>query len=203
VLRDRRLWLDHSSLLAALCPLRSDCHQIRRRGKLSRRANRVLTRRSRSCPCSFAWPRKRTKGQPSRLSPLCAPQASPLFPQASTQHFFVLAWPQAVDRIATIKCQFGYTRSDHEFAMAGAVKVLGLVKSARVVVVSVDARERHQYRGLVLAVPPPAETADRQHVRRRADAPSLHMSLAAHSDRSFRARMFSGSACSTPGCRAS
>jgi hypothetical protein len=37
--------------------------------------------------------------------------------------------------------------------MAGAVKVLGLVKSARVVVVSVDARERHQYRGLVLAVP--------------------------------------------------
>jgi hypothetical protein len=45
--------------------------------------------------------------------------------------------------------------------MAGAVNVLGLVKSARVVVVSVDTRERHQYRGLVLAVPLPAETADR------------------------------------------
>jgi hypothetical protein len=60
--------------------------------------------------------------------------------------------------------------------MAGAVEVLGLVKSARVVVVSVDARERHQYRGLVLALPLPAETADRRsrrRVRHRADAPSL------------------------------
>src|SRR5215475_8109141 len=64
----------------------------------------------------------------------------------------------------------------HEFAMAGAVEVLGLVKSARLVVVAVDARERHQYRGLVLALPLPAETADRrswQHVPHRADAPSL------------------------------
>src|SRR5712692_1861400 len=60
----------------------------------------------------------------------------------------------------------------HEFGMAGAVKVLGLVKSARVVVVSVDARERHQYRGVVLALPLFAETADRRHVRQRADAPS-------------------------------
>jgi len=60
--------------------------------------------------------------------------------------------------------------------MAGAVKVLGLVKSARVVVVSVDAGERHQYRGLVLALPLPAETADRgsrQHGGQRGDAPSL------------------------------
>src|SRR5262249_23637251 len=120
----------------------------------------VLTRRGKSRPCSFAWPRKRT-GQPSRLSPLCAPQASPLCPQASTQLF---CWPgrRLCDRIATIKCQFGYTRGAiHELATAGAVEVLGLVKSARVVVVSVDVRERHQYRGLVLAVPLPAETADR------------------------------------------
>jgi hypothetical protein len=35
-----------------------------------------------------------------------------LYPQASTQHF--LSWPlrNLCDRIATIKCQFGYTRSD-------------------------------------------------------------------------------------------
>jgi hypothetical protein len=49
----------------------------------------------------------------------------------------------------------------HEFGMAGAVKVLGLVKSARVVVVSADARERHQYRGVVLALPLFAETVAR------------------------------------------
>src|SRR5262245_3324696 len=64
----------------------------------------------------------------------------------------------------------------HEFGMAGAVEVLGLVKSAGVVVVAVDARERHQYRGLVLALPLPAEAADRRsrrHVPHRADAPSL------------------------------
>src|SRR5262249_36295513 len=65
----------------------------------------------------------------------------------------------------------------HEFGMAGAVGGLGLVKSPRVVVGAVYARERPQYRGLVLALPLPAETADRRsrrHVRQhRADAPSL------------------------------
>src|ERR687888_454157 len=64
----------------------------------------------------------------------------------------------------------------HGFAIPGAVKVLGLVESPRLVVVFIDARERHQYRGLVFAVPFPGNTAGRrprQRVRRRADALSL------------------------------
>src|SRR5215467_13198642 len=106
---------------------------------------------------------------------MARPHAGLLFPQASTQLF---SWPgrSQCDRIATIKCQFGYRGAIHEFGTSGAVEVLGLVKSARVVVVSVDVRERHQYRGLVVAVPLPAGTADRRswhHVQRPADAPSL------------------------------
>src|SRR5262249_52219049 len=57
----------------------------------------VLTRRSRSRPCSFAWPRKRTKGAAISVESALCPTSQPaLFPQASTQHFFVLAWPQSV-----------------------------------------------------------------------------------------------------------
>src|SRR5262245_10408675 len=64
----------------------------------------------------------------------------------------------------------------HEFGMAGAVKVPGLVKSGGAVVGSVDAGEWRKYRGLVLAVPLPSGPADRQsrrHVRERAYARSL------------------------------
>jgi len=91
--------------------------------------------------------------------------------------------------------------------MACAVKVPGLVKSRGLVVGSVDPGQRRQYRGLVRAVPlasmssrlaasaaPPAFSSCFSSVR--------PMSLAAHSGRSCRARMCSGSACSTPGCRA-
>src|SRR6266550_3789051 len=101
---------------------------------------------------------------------------NPCFP--AIQHNPLLSWPgrRLCDRIATISVSSVTRGGNYEFAMAGAVTVLGLVKSARVVVVSVDAREHHQYRGLVLAVPLPAETADRQsrqYVRHRADALSL------------------------------
>src|SRR5262249_58002090 len=61
----------------------------------------------------------------------------------------------------------------HEFAMAGAVEGLCLVKSAGVVVGAVYRRERHQYCGFVLALALPAENPEprsHQHVPHRTDA---------------------------------
>ena len=91
--------------------------------------------------------------------------------------------------------------------MAGAVRFPGLVQSRVLVVGPVDAGERRQYRRLVRAV------WRTSHLRRPVPAarPALGrcccsvrpMFSAAPSGRFCRAPTFSGSACSTPGCRAS
>jgi hypothetical protein len=47
---------------------------------------------------------------------------------------FCRDWPAFYDRIAKLTCQFEYLRSRYEFAVAGAAKVAGLVKSPGLVV---------------------------------------------------------------------
>src|SRR4030088_1506027 len=64
----------------------------------------------------------------------------------------------------------------HDFGMAGAIDFPGLVKSPGLVVESADCSQRRKYRGLVLAVPQAARTADgrsRQHARHPAHAAAL------------------------------
>src|SRR5215813_8836200 len=58
------------------------------------------------------------------------------------------------DTIVTVRCQFDYKRSDHEIAVAGAVKPSGLV------VASSDLGQHRQYRVLVRAVSPVLHAAE-------------------------------------------
>src|SRR5215510_1529813 len=74
------------------------------------------------------------------------------------------------DTIVTVRCQFDYTRSDHEIAVAGAIKPSGLV------VATSDLGQHRKYRVLVPAVspvPPAAESRHGQHFRQPGHAVAL------------------------------
>src|SRR5882672_2302622 len=97
-------------------------------------------------------------------------------PQVPAAHYFYRDWPRFVTELLRSNVSSVTCGAVHEFGMAGAVKFPGVVKSAGLVVGSVDPGQRRKYRGLVLSLPPAPPTADRQsrqHVRHRAHAPAL------------------------------
>src|SRR5450631_2778886 len=117
------------------------------------------------------------RADPRRWHPPKTLAVTPPSPRKPLPHtYFCRDWPRFMTELLQSNVSSVTPGAVHELGMAGAVKFPGLVKSAGLVVGSVDPGQRRKYRGLVLAVPPAPRTADwrsRRHVRHRAHARAL------------------------------